>query len=1147
MKAGRRLPVLLLWAAWGSVCPAGRAQPAALSAGEPLRVELAAGASADYRLPAGPRVWRISLQVVEGPPPVLAVADPSGGVVLQVDCSLRTPGARSALAIADSSGDWRIALHPPNTSPLARVYQLRAEDLGPPNHAARLRLAAEQAMAEGDRAFLAQSAGYLSAALQHYQDAAAQFALLPDPRLQAEALIHAGVMQYQLAEMSAARTTLNAALALARGLPDSGAQSAALYGLGLVAVDTGAVADAIDLAQKSLALRRAAGDRFGEAEVLVLLGSAYFTRSQNREGQQAFDQALAAARASGDRPHEADALDFSGVAAYGLGQYEQARSLYTAALAIARAENDRVRSAQALANLGGVERATGDPRAALAAYQEALALRRAFGNPQALGNTLYNLGVCYSELGEYQPALDASREALDLWRKAGNPRGEGFTAQSIGTIYHLLGQDAPALQYFETARRVWNKVGDKRGEAICLDRIGALETAARQWSQAQETLGRALSLATAGNARREQAQTLAAQGALAAAQKQPRRALALYGRSLAISRALHDRITTARTLGLSAAVWRTVGENEKAESALQESANICHALEDPAGESLALAALARLDRDRGRLPDAAASIRRAIALIEEQRTTVADDDARLSFSSARHGMYALAIDILSRTDPTAALEMSERARARDLLDLLAEAGAEIREGVDPALLERQRRVREQLQARAALLTRLLAGPPNPTREKTLRAEIARLADELDRAESDIRTHSPRYASLTQPAPLAAGALQSQVLDSGTLLLEYSLGDKRSLLWALSDRKLEMAALPPESALEPLVHRAYEALTAPGQTVPGETLEQRAARLAKAQAAFDSCARELSGMLLKPVAGALAHKRLIIVADGALLLLPFAALPDPADGLPLAAGHELAALPSASVLALLRRDAASRSRAPKTLAVFGDPVFSTEDERVPRAAEPPPPVSAREAPDDEGEVFPRLRYSRAEALGVAALAPSAEVWLSLGFGASRAALLSPQLADYRIVHLATHAVINNSQPELSGIVLSMVDRAGRPQDGLLRLPEIYNLKLNADLVVLSGCRTALGRLVEGEGLVGLTRGFMYAGTPRVAASLWSVDDAATAALMERFLRGILRGGMPPAAALRAAQLSIRRNPQWSAPFYWAGFVLEGDWR
>ena len=256
--------------------------------------------------------------------------------------------------------------------------------------------------------------------------------------------------------------------------------------------------------------------------------------------------------------------------------------------------------------------------------------------------------------------------------------------------------------------------------------------------------------------------------------------------------------------------------------------------------------------------------------------------------------------------------------------------------------------------------------------------------------------------------------------------------------------------------------------------------------------------------------------------------------------------------------------AGRQPAPKSVAVFADPVFRNDDPRInpsqirvetARAKQSPAPTGElaatsdieRSARDAGLNSFVRLRFSRQEAEAIAAFAPQQKRLTALDFVASHETAQSADLSQYRIVHFATHGLLNSQQPELSGIVLSLVDERGQPQDGFLRLHEIYNLKLNADLVVLSACQTALGKEVRGEGLIGLTRGFMYAGAPRVVASLWRVDDRATAELMKRFYQGMLKEGLRPAAALRAAQVSMLKEKRWSAPHYWAAFTLQGEWR
>jgi len=288
-----------------------------------------------------------------------------------------------------------------------------------------------------------------------------------------------------------------------------------------------------------------------------------------------------------------------------------------------------------------------------------------------------------------------------------------------------------------------------------------------------------------------------------------------------------------------------------------------------------------------------------------------------------------------------------------------------------------------------------------------------------------------------------------------------------------------------------------------------------------------------------------------------------------DGLPLIVEHEIINLPSASVLDVLRQDIAARvssSAKPATLAVIADPVFQIDDPRVRRdaksdmisvasnaaalkkSASDTDTSDVRRAAREAGlTYFVRLPFSRQEAEQIAALAPAQTSFKALDFAANRATITGDALNNYRVVHFATHTLVNNQHPDFSGIVLSLVDEEGRPQNGFLRLYEIYNLRLNADLVVLSACQTALGKDVKGEGLIGLTRGFMYAGVPRIVASLWSVPDKATAELMRRFYINLLRDKQRPAAALRLAQISMWRERRYRAPYHWAAFTLQGEWR
>lgn len=299
-----------------------------------------------------------------------------------------------------------------------------------------------------------------------------------------------------------------------------------------------------------------------------------------------------------------------------------------------------------------------------------------------------------------------------------------------------------------------------------------------------------------------------------------------------------------------------------------------------------------------------------------------------------------------------------------------------------------------------------------------------------------------------------------------------------------------------------------------------------------------------------------------MSEGALQYVPFGALPEPGTTArnnqpvpPLLVKHEVVSLPSASILAVVRRDLKGRKSAPKTVAVFADPVFGILDERVLSRTPSKQPVTdnlllanIQRSPSNVGiattnQSLSRLPGTKQEAERILALVPSSQSKQAFGFAANRATVNSPDLSQYRMIHFGTHGLLNSENPQLSGVVLSLVD----PQDGFLGLTQVYNLKLPAELVVLSACQTGLGQNVQGEGLVGLTRGFMYAETPRVVASMWSVDDAITAELMQCFYQGMLKQNLPPAAALRAAQVAMWQQQKWRSPYYWSAFVIQGEWR
>jgi CHAT domain-containing protein len=397
-------------------------------------------------------------------------------------------------------------------------------------------------------------------------------------------------------------------------------------------------------------------------------------------------------------------------------------------------------------------------------------------------------------------------------------------------------------------------------------------------------------------------------------------------------------------------------------------------------------------------------------------------------------------------------------------------------------------------------------------------------------------------------------VQARFLDSDTRLLAYVLGEQKTLLFSLTRARYSVHELPPAGELEKRTRDAYHLLTVRQQLDASSPNEARD-RTRGADRELGTLLQDLSDTLLGPVEGLVETRRLAIVADGALNYLPFAALPLPRGefgvvgeaGAPLVATFEIVRLPSASTLSLLRQQ--DRPRAfDKSLVIVADPVYGLDDPRVLRKSEE---SSTKTWPDNpratqNGPGVSRLFFSRREAKDIVSLLPEGQGVAVMDFEANREWAQSADFRGVRAVHFAAHGIIDNKYPDLSGIVLSLLDETGTPRDGFLRLHDIYNLKLPVDLVVLSACETALGKEVKGEGLLGLVRGFMYAGAPRVVASLWKIDDEATGELMLHFYRNLFVQNLTPSASLRAAQVSMWKTTSWSAPFFWAGFELQGEW-
>ena len=878
---------------------------------------------------------------------------------------------------------------------------------------------------------------------------------------------------------------------------------------------------AIEKYELALPLFQSAGDNYRQALTLQSIGMSYFPLNEFRKVLDHFERARVLAVTIGDRRLEAATETWIGGMLDILGDVGKALDHYQRALALAREVNSRLAEGSALTSIGKIYTDAADWQKALEFYSQALPVFKEIQNKQNEAITLNNIGIAYFSLGEDQRALDYLQQSVGLLRAGGDKNSEAVTLLNIGRIHRRLGEYAKAKSYYNQVQAIQRETGNRPLEGETLDEIGLAYSAEGHNEKAVEFHRQAVEIQHAvGNLRRE-----------------------------ALAR---------NNLGEA---YNFLGQPDKALEQFTQAVTTFRSIADLRSAATSLEGIARAELKRGNLADARKNIEESLTLRETVRSRSGSLQLRASYRATVEKAYEFYIDLLMQQHAqnpgkgydAEALAASERGRARSLLEQLSEARIDIRQGVDAALIDKERDLTRVMNAKAQREMQLKVRKGSAEELATLQREISALEDEYQQVQAAIRKSSPQYAALTQPQPLGLKDIQ-QLLDADSLLLEYALGEERSYVWAVTRNSLKAYQLPRREAIENTARDVAELLTERSITGSPETPAERNARIARADADFRRSAEVLSDLILARVAAELGKKRLIVVADGALQYVPFAALPNVKGTQPLILDHELVSLPSASAFAVQRRNLEGRAAAPKALAVIADPVFSSDDARF----KPSTQAKAASGTDstriiehvlgrvDVGVSIPRLPFTRWEADQILAVAPKGSSMNALDFRANRAIATSGELSKYRYVHFATHGYVDILRSGLSAIVLSLVDEQGKAQDGFLRTHDIYNLDLPAEMVVLSACQTALGKDVTGEGLDGLTRAFSYAGARRLVVSLWAVNDKATATLMQRFYTEMLRNNKTPAAALRAAQIEMLRTRQWQSPYYWAAFVMEGEW-
>ena len=1069
---------------------------------------------------------------------------------LRVAVELQGPGGRQVVeylsssyepvelsAVANTSGVFLLKIR--SLEPGARQGEFtltvqpirRATGIDVKNAAAELSIAtATRLSAEWTNAALRN-------AIEKYTEASV---LAADSRIVAKALRKAGENRVLLGEYKQALDLFERAATLServneqQGLLEATTQAARLHSL----------LGNNDKAQR--ALDRVFSSYFGRnvqneppasrnvyAQAVKSQGEILYSRGDLIRSPEYFERALKLFTETGNRNGQANTLLFLGHLANAAGQSGPAMDTFTQAYGLYREVGNKSGEGLAITARGITHTLVWKDETGIKQNREAIAIFDTIGDSQSKAIALNAIGEAYQNLGKNELALDHYKEALRLFQEGGTVDFIPATLFQIATLHRVLRNFEPALSYFEDCARLSHKNKKHRMEAYALN-----ETASIYASQGKR--GKALS--------------------------QYRRAF----RFLVSIRDYRGQVLTLNNIG---DLHLSAGDTHEALTIYKQALPLSQRAGEQGVEVDTFYNLARAARDYGSLDEAKLYIEQAIEIIEKLRTNVASPDYRSTYFSGFRKHYDLYIGLLFQLDierpgqgfAEKVLLASERARARTFQELLVEAGADIRQGVDPAILKREKELQHLLAAHA-LYEMETAGSKEPEHERLeLNRRLDSLKAEYEEVQAQVRNQSLRYQALAPPKPLTIPEIQAQ-LGRDDLLLEYVLGEEKSYLLAVTSTSLRIHELKSKSVIEPAGLEFYKLITARQETVVNHDYQSR---VEAADKQYFEKGLALSRMLLEPVAGVLAGKRLIIVPEGVLQYVPFDALPEPTSQ-PLntdsqkadiaksylVSHHEIGLLPSVSALAAIRSEKNRPAPTSGLVAVFADPVFSNNDERVQHRSEGNTEL-ATSFPGNNASAFRgfaginergglrRLTYASDEADSIFNAA-SGNAWIVKGFEANRENVLSDRIGQYQIVHFATHGFVNTERPELSSIVLTMVKPDGKPVDGFLQLHDVFNLKLSAELTVLSACDTGLGKDVRGEGLIGLSRGLMFAGSRSVVASLWKVDDRATAVLMGHFYKAMLQDGLSRAAALRYAKEELRKDPAWSSPFFWAGFVLQGEY-
>lgn len=1087
---------------------------ATLQLGIPRTEQLSGGQKKGYRIvtqSAG--TWLIS--VVQNSIDVKLTVTSSDGSSATVDSFTYRYGKDSYVGSTQDASFFDIAVHSIETAVSPGQYTILVENLPDTTARDRSRIRAEKATSAANRNAHIATVESIKFATNDYLEALALWRDLDAPAELANALYRAGASLRESSRDEEALALLSESLSSYQSIGNQIIESEIANEIGLIHLYRGEYTEAKHSFEAALQLPKRSRSLYQRATVENNMCLLLHYQGNVYQAIDCYDDVLEKFQRIGERQRIGVLHNNLGRAYDIVGEPAQARYHLNRAISLRQEVDDRIGEATSLNNLALLERRLGNFDVAIPTYLDALAIQKSIGNKRGQGTVLHNLGFAYLRAGDAKVALSFLLDALAVRREVSDVRGQGSTLTILARAYREMGDFQRAKSLAEDAVDIGLSTGNE-------SRVG------RAYLELGDIL---LETDDAGNSVR------------------------ILDQAIAIFRPAGDQQWLA-------AAWlakgRYLSQQEKyelADKSFQDSLTISRTTNDSLGQAEALFGLANISYQQSDLTSALSRLDQSIEVFESVRQRIGVFGMRMSFAEIKQKADTMRVDVLmslhDRHPASAfnqvALLANDRRLAQSLVDLLRHQDVDLYANIEPQLKDRRLGLIETSGAKAAYITTLSDSIEDKVRVTRATQELDTAIAQLEVLDAQIRATDQRIGGVNEAPKLTLSDMQ-QLLDPESVLLHYYLGETSSYLWLVTDTKFQSHKLPARKVIEDLartVHEATSHLTYGTRCAGQDEMFQ------------------LSAILLKPVREQLKDKRLVIVPDGVLSYIAISALPDPGDHrkknadcyVPILNSHEVIFVPSVTVLSMQRAAYSNRAQTRKAITVFADPVYDKNDIRLKGITiDSVRPVSSTNilaiqqnqagarlyAPD-------RLAATGHEASAIVSQGGLWKIETFLGFDANRKNFLLRASAGARVLHIAAHGTVDSERPRLSGVVLSQYGDSGEIQDGYLRLQDIFTMKLSSGLVVLSGCETALGKEIRGEGSQGLARGFMYAGAKTVIGSLWRVDDAATATFMQHFYNGLINLDQRPTMALRFAKLQLAQDQRWRNPYYWAGFVFQGDWQ